>query len=279
MSSGAPNGAARTGFATAVARVGARWVRILAASARMQILVIRSHPAVPITAVVQPVVFYVVMAGQHGGADSPAQRASRLIAILLTSLWGATLWAVGGILRREIAEGTLARNLTSLTDPRLVVIGKCLGSSLLVLTTLVGTSLVLALVTGARVPLDAVPWMLLGAVLVALSGTALGFALCSLFVLTRHAVHVTAALTYPVFILGGLLIPTSLIPGQLSWLSRLISLYWADQFLGRVAGGGAVPLTALSMLVLLITLYYVTGHVLFRRVVDRARRKGTIDLG
>ena len=284
MSGGAMDGSrtgngALTGSATAGARVLARWGRILLASARMQILVIRSHPAVPLTAVVQPVVFYVVMASERGGTSSSAQRASTLIAILLTSLWGATLWAVGGILRREIAEGTLARNLTSRTDPRLVVVGKCLGGTFLVLSMLICTSVALALVGGVSVPLGAVPWLLLGALLVALSGTALGFALCSIFVLTRYAVQVTAALTYPVFILGGLLIPTTLIPGPLAWLSRLISLYWADRFLGSVAHGGGVPLMALLMLVLLTALYHVTGHVLFLRVVDRARRRGTIDLG
>lgn len=257
---------------TRVGRAG----RVLAASARMQILAVRSHPAIPLTAIVQPAVYWVVV-GLRGGYSGTG-RTALLVGILLMSLWGSSLWGAGGILRREIGEGTLGRNLTSVTDPRLVIIGKCLGSTALILAILVCSGTVLALVTGTPVSLEEIPLLIGGLFLVALSGTSMGFALSGIFVLTRHAVHVTALLSYPVYILGGLVLPLSMLPGPLAWPSRLVSLYWAARFLGPAARGAAPPLPPLLCLAALTVAYYLAGHVLFSRVTRRARVKGTIDL-
>jgi ABC-2 type transport system permease protein len=254
-----------------------RNLRIGAESARMQVLLVRGHPMVPLSTIVQPAVFLVIFLGRPGPAR-PAERAVTVIAVLLTCMWGATLWAAGGTLRREVADGTLARNLTGVSDPRLVIGGKCLGSTLLVLGLLSCTAGVTAALTGIRLSPGGALLLIPGLVLVAASGTALGFLLCSVFVLTRHAVHVTAALMYPIFILGGLLIPIRLIPWPLAWLSHLISLYWINQFLDSAAAGTFNPRAAALALVLTAG-YFWAGSLLFTRVIDRARRKGTIDLG
>jgi ABC-2 type transport system permease protein len=258
----------------AVRRPGA----VLLAAARMQVLVVRSHPAIPLAAVVQPLVFYVI-ATSGAGADSPAKLAPVLVAVLLTSLWGATVWTAGGILRREVADGTLGRNLTSVTDARLVIIGKCLGSTLLVLGLLTGTGAALAVFSGLTIRLGSLPWLLAAFLLVTVSGTAMGFAMCGIFALTRHATHVTAALTYPLFILSGLMIPASLLPASLAWLSRLISLYWADRFIDAVINGDRLPWAALLGVAVLTTAYLLAGNLIFGRIVHRASVKGTIDLG
>ncbi|MFD5144340.1 ABC transporter permease [Streptomyces sp. NPDC058401] len=252
-----------------------RPLRVLATAARAQVLAVAGNPVTLLTSIAQPVVFYVLVAARHP-ADS-GDRAALLVATLLTSLWGATLWTGGGTLRREIAEGTLARTLTSTTDPRLVVLGKCLGGTLLILAGLLTTGTGLALADGITVPARALPALLLGSALVAVSGMAMGYVLASVFVLTRHAVHVTAALTYPVMIVSGLLIPVSLLPEPLPWFSLGISLYWANRFLAAAAGGADPPLWTLVPLVLLTVVYQLAGHLLFSRVVERARADGTVD--
>lgn len=259
-------------------RSAARLGQILAASARMQILVIRSHAVIPLLTVAQPTVIYLVVSSGGSTAATPEQRSTLLIAVVLMSLWGVTLWAAGGVLRREIFEGTLARNLTSVTDARLVLLGKCLGSTFLSFGLLMGTGVVLALVEGVRIRPSALPWLALGFCFVTVSGTVLGFVLSSVFVLTRHAVRVTAALSYPVYIFGGLLIPTTMLPVQLAWISRLVSLYWANRFLDSAAVGGQPRLGDLAIGGLLTAGYYAAGHVLFARIIRRARIKGTIDL-
>jgi ABC-2 type transport system permease protein len=243
----------------------------------MQVMLMRGNPMVPLVSVVQPAAFLAVFLARPGAAP-PGQRAATVIAVLLTCLWSATLWTAGATLRREVAEGTLARSLTGVTDPRLVVLGKCLGATLLTEGLLLVTGAAAAALAGAALSPGGVPWLVLGAVLLTASGTAAGFALSSIFVLTRYPVQVTSALTYPVYILSGLLIPGWLLPGWLAWLSRLISLYWADEFLRRAADG-AFAARPLAFLAALTAAYCLAGALLFRRVVALAKRKGTIDIG
>jgi ABC-2 type transport system permease protein len=119
--------------------------------------------------------------------------------------------------------------------------------------------------------------IIVGLLSVAISGVTLGFALSGLFVLTRHAVHLTAALTYPVFIFGGLIVPTSLLPGPFRWPSHLINLYWANRFVAA-AVQGSFDAKSLADLLLLSGAYLWTGWWLFARMVDRSRSEGTLDL-
>lgn len=258
------------------AEAAGRTLRIVAESARLQILVLRTNPMVPLQTVAQPAVFLTVFLTEEGPAQ-PARRTATVVAILLSCLWGSTLWAAGGTLRHEVAFGTLARNLTSTTDPRLVVGGKCIGSTGLVLGILLAVSAVTAAITGVSFRASGIPLFVFGLVLVAASAATMGFMLCSVFVLTRYALQITAALMYPVYILSGLLIPTTFMPGPLAWVSRLISLYWANQFLDKAANG-IFGLRDMVFLLLLTAVYFWAGSVLFSRVVHLAREKGTIAL-
>jgi ABC-2 type transport system permease protein len=106
----------------------------------------------------------------------------------------------------------------------------------------------------------------------------MGYLLSPVFVLTRHATHVTAALTYPVFILSGLMIPSNLLPVPMTWLSRPISLFWANRFFTTLAQGSPDAM-ALVAVAALTAGYFWIGSALLDRLIDRARRAGTIDVG
>jgi hypothetical protein len=251
-------------------------VRVLAESARMQAILMRHSPIVPVATLVQPPVFLLILSARH--ATLPGRSVTQdVLSVILTSLWGATLWTSGGILRREIAEGTLARCLTSRTDPRLVVLGKCLGATIVNLGLLLVSGTVMGLVLGARLDAGRVEATVLGLAVVAVSGAALGYMVSGVFVVTRYAHYVTAALTYPVYILAGLMVPTSALPAVLRPLSDLISLAWANRFL-RAAVTGHVDGGALAMTLGLTAVYFAVGTRYYITLIDRARRKGTLDL-
>ncbi|MFI9411925.1 ABC transporter permease [Nocardia gamkensis] len=255
----------------------ARNARIVSTSARMQILLIRRSPMAILTTIAMPTVLYIVtVSGQH--RETALDKEKALAAVALSALWAATLWTSGGIMRWEIIEGTLGRNLTSRVDARVVILGKCLGASLFNLAALSVTSGVLAAVSHMRIPIGSMAFLLPTLALIAASGVGAGFALCTVFTLTRHAVQVTAALNYPIMILGGMLIPGNLLPGPLALAAKLISLSWSTQILTAITEGKNPPATAVVFLLLLTAVYYVIGQLLFTRIVRRARVKGTLDL-
>lgn len=96
---------------------------VLLISARMQVSEMRAMPAVVTFAFVQPTAFLLVALLPL--TDSSPEKVTRIvIGVLLTSFWTSTVWGTAGVLRRDRSGGTLARSLTCVRDPRLMVIGK-----------------------------------------------------------------------------------------------------------------------------------------------------------
>src|SRR5689334_14588926 len=118
---------------------------VVYASARMQVQDLRANTMVWVPTIVQPTVLFVVTfgtlaptgVGRHaaGATDST----SLIVGVLLMALWGATVWTAGGIMRRELLQGTLAANLTGVRPPHLVLAGKCLGAAAGATTLIVAT--------------------------------------------------------------------------------------------------------------------------------------------
>lgn len=249
---------------------------VVGLSMRTQWADMRTSPLAYLLGVVQPMVFLLLTLAPQ--TDPPAAEGTRVaFGVLLTAFWGSTVWSGAGILRRERFQGTLARTLTGVRDPRLVVLGKSLGSSLVSVTLVTTTVAVVLAVLRQPVQLAGAGWLLLGLLFVLLSGTSVGVLIGSLFILSRHGPQLSSALMYPVYLLGGMLIPPELVPVWLRWLSWGISLRWLQDFLVSAASG-RVDLAALLAAVALTVGYGVGAALLFRRVTDIARRQGTLDL-
>jgi len=119
--------------------------------------------------------------------------------------------------------------------------------------------------------------LVLGYVVLIASGSAIGLLIGSVFVVTRYGAQVSAFLTFPIVLLGGMLIPPELFPPPLNWVSAVISLRWLQEFLVTSALG-APNYTALAMAALLTVGYALGGIWLFGRIAHKARRDGSLDL-
>lgn len=251
---------------------------VVLASARQQLRVFLSAWRFTVVlGVVQPAVLLLVTLGGRSDLDDPVVTARTAAAVVLTGVWSTTVWAGAGILRRERVEGTLATALISVRDVRLVIVGKSLGSSVASATLVLLTVSTVLPLMGRSVKVEHPWWLAAGMLAALLSAIALGSALSCLFVLTRHAIHISSALMYPVFLLGGLLLPLSSVPAALRWLSWPISLRWANDVL-RAAVSGTPDPWSLGLVLLLTVGYAVGGALAFNRVDRLVRQKGTLDL-
>jgi ABC-2 type transport system permease protein len=159
-----------------------------------------------------------------------------------------------------------------------VFLGKCLGATARSTAIIAVSTVTTVLVLGVPILVRQPGWMLAGLLVVILSGTTLGMLLSCLFLVTRYATAWAALLMYPVFIVGGLIIPQSLIPVQLRWLSSLISLRWAAEFLATSAFGKP-SWPAFLYLAGLTCGYVVLAVITFRWLLRRARLKGNLEHG
>lgn len=272
----APDSAIRPGVLPPLRHRFWRGVEVLLACARFQMAETLSAWIIIAVTVFQPVVFLLITL--LPSADRTAANGTRVaVGVALSVSWAATAWGAASVLRRERAMGTLARALAGLVDARLIALGKGLGVALLsnlwALVTLAVTLIAL------RQPVSfANPGaLLLGYVVLIASGSAIGLLIGSVFVVTRYGPQVSSFLTYPIILLGGMLIPAELFPPPLSWVSTVISLRWLQEFLVTSAVG-TPNYVALGVAVGLTVGYAAGGIWLFGRIAQKARRDGSLDL-
>jgi ABC-2 type transport system permease protein len=255
---------------------GSSALAVLFASAWLQIRA-QWHAANVILGVAQPASFLIITALASRGTGrvdlDDAALGSGLVA-----LWGATVWASGFILAAERWQGTLSQLLPRPVGLGVVLWGKTLGATLRSALFIGVTVSVTAALLGHAIHVEnAVPFV---AALVAVLGSALvlGLLVSCLFVLTRSAGRISEAIMYPVFILGGLLVPLSLLPEWAQKLSAIVSLRWGGELLRAAAAGDPQSGEAWLMLAVTTAAYGALARILFRRVLDRVRRDGTLEL-
>jgi ABC-2 type transport system permease protein len=102
--------------------------------------------------------------------------------------------------------------------------------------------------------------------------------LSPLFILMPSARIIQNSLSYPFYLLGGVVVPVSLLPQWIQPLSRFVFLSWASDLLRDSLDPGPLDATAsrLSALVALGVAAQVLGVVLLRRVLVQVRTTGTL---
>ena len=248
---------------------------VLTASALLQLRAFRSSAHLVIE-VVQPaaLLLVVLMLGRTRGIDGPAAA----LAAGLLSLWAATIWQSGLILRFELTQGTLPGIIVRRASFLAVLIGKTLGTTVRSVVVIGTTVSVISFAFGSPPQVQRPGLFALALLACVLSTVLLGLLLSSLFILTRAAGRIAETLMYPVFILGGILIPLELFPGVLHPLAELVSLYRGGEVVRAAAGGvDASPYAWLGLGVTTVG-YAVLAVMSLNRVLHRARQEGTLDL-
>ncbi|WP_162625186.1 ABC transporter permease [Streptomyces cadmiisoli] len=246
------------------------------AGSRMQYREARGDWFAPVLCVLQPVALTVTLLEGHHTA--PDQRIPVLVGAVLTSLWSALVWGAGGMLRRDQYQGTLGAVITAGPySAGLVLLGRALGAAARNVMVVCLTSVALAAYLGIMPSLGGLPMLFLGLFLVLATGSVIGLLLSCLFLVTRHSQHLSGALLYPVHLLGGLVVPLSMLPAWLRWPSSLFSLHWIKEILVNALSGGVLAGEALVGSVALTTVYAVAALRMFSHIQQRSRRGEGLD--
>ena len=105
----------------------------------------------------------------------------------------------------------------------------------------------------------------------------LGLLLASTLIFYRAALFLGASFDYPVWLVTGLLVPLSVLPGWVAPISWLLAPTWGMRAIRESAVGGS-PLSALAMC-LALSACYAAIAVMFLRVFERlARERATLAL-
>ncbi len=249
------------------------------AGVRLQLVFYRQYPDsfLPLlTAPLYTVIFLMIV--RHGG---PADLSSyAVIAPVFIALWWFALFHGGLVVQTDRWSQTLELHVAAPTSFAAVVFGRILTVTLVGLVSFVEIWLVGRYLLDAPVKVRH-PWLLtatLVATAFAMAATAL--LMSGLFVLARNAFAWTNSISFPCYVLGGILVPVALLPGWLQPVSKVVFLSWSADLLRASLAVESVPDAAfrIGMILLLAAASFAVAAGLLRRVLWRVRHSGELGL-
>jgi ABC-2 type transport system permease protein len=249
----------------------------LAAALRFQLRLLRRSPDQLLALVTAPMMTLIFLAiSRHAGRADLAPYA--VLAPALIALWGMALLTAGEIVAGERDNGSLELLIATPAAFPGVIVGRIAGVAAVSLAGFAESWLAAGLVFRVVVPVPhpAVFAATLAVTLFSTAGTA--SMMSAVFVLARSARTFQNSLSYPFYVLGGVLVPVALLPDWLRPATRAVFLSWSSDLLrDALAHAGVRHLPPrLAAVAALGLLGYAAGVLLLRRAVNRARTTGSV---
>lgn len=252
-------------------------MRAFLAGARIQLTFFRAYPDALIpffTAPMFSVVFQLIF--KHAGRQDLTGYAA--IAPVFIALWWMALFNSGWTITIERWNGTIEMLVAAPSSFAAVIFGRITATTLAGILSF-GETWVVARLFGTTVHIEHA-WAFLATIVVtlaAMSGTAV--AMASLFVLARNAVTFSNSASFPFYVLGGILVPVSLLPHWIRPVSSVVFLSWSADLMR--AALRPTPIHDFGFRLGMVALLGACGlgvgvwamHVILRRV------RGTGELG
>lgn len=229
------------------------------------------------TAIIEPLIFatlayYLFKAGREPGTLLYAALSAGLMGI-----WSATLFGAGGAINYQRWQGVLEPLIAAPPPYALVLFPQTLAASTIGVYSLTSTLVWGRLIFG--IPLRfAHPFAFLLAVAVTIVALGvLGLVIGSSFILYREANALSNMLEFPVWIATGAIVPLSLLPGWVHYLSWILAPTWGYRAI-RAAALGGDPWPGIAWCLALAAVYLGIGQLFLHVFERRAREKASLSL-
>ncbi|WP_246670016.1 ABC transporter permease [Arthrobacter zhaoguopingii] len=212
-------------------------------------------------------------------AGRPDLEVVAVVAPGLMATWQNALYVVGDLVTKDRDSGRLEMLAAARAPYFTYLLGRTAAVSGY---SVVVFALSLALggfVLGVPVTVDTLPLTALMVVATATATGCVGILLAVFFVRTHNPHTYQNALGYPIFILGGVLVPIDVYPDWLEALGHLVYLSWAADLL-RSLLIGEIPSNWWAAVVVVLGTALVAGGLgswVISRAVDRLRVEGAFD--
>jgi ABC-type polysaccharide/polyol phosphate export permease len=227
--------------------------------------------------VLQPLIFATIAFYMWKAGARPGALLYVALGAGLMGMWSSTLFGSGGAIQWQRWQGTLELSVAAPAPLLLLMVGLTMPTATIGLYSIGATLFWGRLLF--EVPLDIVhPWLFALALPAAVLGLGLlGVIMASTFVLYRNANAFSNLLEYPVWLVSGLLVPVSLLPGWVEPLSWVLAPTWGVRAIRDAALGGEAG-EAILMCVGLAAVYLALGALFVRNFERMARERATLSL-
>ncbi|MGY0005874.1 ABC transporter permease [Micromonospora sp. I033] len=229
------------------------------------------------TALIVPVVQATLAVYLFRAGGEPGRLLEAAVGAGLMGVWSSVLFGSGGAIQNQRWQGTLEMLMLAPRPPALVIFPITLS------TAVTGTYAMLATLLWGRL-LYGVPLTFAHPLrfLVAAPGCVLalgmfGLLLASTFVLMRNANALANTLEYPIWLVSGMLVPLTVLPGWTGPIAAALPTTWGARAVHEAASGGPVwPSLGICLAISLGCL--AAGALMMTHVERRARAAATLAL-
>ena len=251
--------------------------RVIGAGWRMQLRSMRGNPDWFLSVIVAPVqtAVFVTIFTAAGRGDLTSYG---VLAPALITLWAMALQTSGELIARERENGSLEGLLAAPGRFDVLIFARIAAVTMLSLPAFAESWAVGWLCTGEPVRIAHPTLFVLTLAITALAMIGWASVMASVFVLARSARTFQNSLSYPFYVLGGVLVPVAYLPDWVRPLSRLVFLSWASDLMRDSVRPEAVDqaVPRLVVVALLGATGVVLGRHLLRRAIRRVRSTGTL---
>lgn len=205
----------------------------LAAGFRLQVAMTRRTPAQVLVVVTAPLFSAIFLSvALHYGSTHIADM---VIGAGLIGVWAIALDVAAGVLSNDRWGGQLELFLGTSASMSLVVLGRILAVSAVGMVTFLESWLVARLGFGVTVPIENPGLVALALVITAFGSAFTATLLAAGFMLSRNLHVFQNSLSYPIYILGGIVVPVATLPDWVHPISTAVYLYWSADLLRNAA--------------------------------------------
>lgn len=201
-----------------------------------------------------------------------------VLAPALMALWAMSLQTAGELISRERENGSLEALLAAPAPFAAVLFGRISAVTSISMVAFAESWLVGWALTGDPVRIIHPGLFVITVALTVVAMTGWAGVMACVFALARSARTFQNSLSYPFFVLGGVIVPVALLPDWLTWPARAVFLSWSADLLRDSLATGPVDAAALRLLIvaLLGAVGFVLSHVLLDRTLRRVRMTGRL---
>lgn len=195
----------------------------------------------------------------------------------MMGVWSSVLFGSGGAIQNQRWQGTLEMIMLAPRRPVLILLPITLATALTGTYAVLATLLWGRLLYGIRLDFAHPVAFVVAAPVCILSLGLFGMLLAATFVLLRNANALTNTLEYPVWLVSGMLVPITVLPGWTGPVAAVLPTTWAARALHEATAGGPVwPSAAACLGISVVCL--VLGAISLTYVERRARASATLAL-
>lgn len=229
---------------------------------------------------IQPVIFTLLFGYlyQSSGKDG-TMLVTVFIGVGQMTMWQVLLYAGGIIVRHEFnRERTIFYSLLSQTD-----LFGIWAKRLFLCILLTTPSFLIAVVTGiyffnVSIEISELTYMMLGVILYFITLYGIGLPMILLLFLTVHGGKIIQTVTYPMFLLSGMIVSVDYFPEFIRVIAFLFPITWSTHWIQNIFIHNNVDWLFLFFTLLISMLYLLLAKYLYGVIMNKVRVRGEINL-